>query len=173
MIKLFRRIRQNLLNEGNFKKYLLYAFGEIILVVVGILIALQINNWNTHRNGINNLIKSYEQLQQSLDVDLTNLSDIINVHIHASESADRAMNHLMRKQEWTTDLLSKILASDDLKFYAPQSSTFESIKLNGFELIDNPLLTNQLFRVYEEFTVKQWLGMADTFDEPFWQWICL
>jgi len=46
MIKFFRRIRKNLLTENKFSKYLLYAIGEIILVVIGILIALQINNWN-------------------------------------------------------------------------------------------------------------------------------
>ena len=46
MIKFFRKIRQNLLSEGKTGKYLKYAVGEIILVVIGILIALQINNWN-------------------------------------------------------------------------------------------------------------------------------
>ena len=49
MIKFFRKIRQKLLSENKFSKYLLYAIGEIILVVIGILIALQINNWNENR----------------------------------------------------------------------------------------------------------------------------
>jgi sensor domain CHASE-containing protein len=48
MIKFFRRIRQQLLSENKFSKYLLYAIGEIILVVIGILIALQINNNNNY-----------------------------------------------------------------------------------------------------------------------------
>ncbi len=46
MFKFFRKIRQKLLSENKLNKYLIYAFGEIILVVIGILIALQINNWN-------------------------------------------------------------------------------------------------------------------------------
>ena len=46
MLKFFRRIRRKLIDEGNLKKYLIYAIGEILLVVIGILIALQINNWN-------------------------------------------------------------------------------------------------------------------------------
>jgi len=46
MIKFFRNIRRQLLGEGKTGKYLKYAFGEIVLVVVGILIALSINNWN-------------------------------------------------------------------------------------------------------------------------------
>ncbi len=46
MLKFFRQIRQKLLTENRFSKYLIYAIGEIFLVVIGILIALQINNWN-------------------------------------------------------------------------------------------------------------------------------
>ena len=49
MIKFFRKIRQNLLSEGKTGKYFKYAIGEIVLVVIGILIALQINNWNESR----------------------------------------------------------------------------------------------------------------------------
>ncbi len=49
MIKFFRQIRQRLLRDNKFSKYLLYAVGEILLVVIGILIALQVNNWNEVR----------------------------------------------------------------------------------------------------------------------------
>lgn len=67
MIKFFRKIRQNLLSEGKTGKYLKYAIGEIVLVVIGILIALQINNWN-ERNKENN---SAKVLARSLIQDLT------------------------------------------------------------------------------------------------------
>lgn len=50
MIKFFRKIRKSLFEKGNFRKYSLYAIGEIILVVIGILIALQLNNLNEKRN---------------------------------------------------------------------------------------------------------------------------
>ena len=49
MIKFFRKIRQKLLNENRFSKYLVYAIGEIVLVMIGILLALQVNNWNELR----------------------------------------------------------------------------------------------------------------------------
>ena len=49
MIKFFRKIRQNLLTKNKFSKYLLYAIGEIVLVVIGILIALTINDFNQNR----------------------------------------------------------------------------------------------------------------------------
>ena len=49
MIKFFRKIRQQLLSQNKVSNYFFYAIGEIILVVIGILIALQINNWNENR----------------------------------------------------------------------------------------------------------------------------
>ena len=50
MIKFLRKIRQNLLADGKIGKYVKYAIGEIVLVVIGILIALQVDNWNEERN---------------------------------------------------------------------------------------------------------------------------
>lgn len=49
MINFFRNIRRQLANENKFQKYFRYAFGEILLVVIGIIIALQLNNWNDNR----------------------------------------------------------------------------------------------------------------------------
>lgn len=62
MIKFFRRIRQRLVSENKFSRYLLYAIGEIILVVIGILIALSINVWNDNRIAENNIQGYYERL---------------------------------------------------------------------------------------------------------------
>ncbi|MGB4840449.1 MAG: DUF6090 family protein, partial [Saprospiraceae bacterium] len=58
MIKLFRNIRQAMIKESKVSKYLQYAIGEIVLVVIGILIALQINTWNQNRIN-NSLEKGY------------------------------------------------------------------------------------------------------------------
>jgi len=63
MLKFFRKIRQQLLSENSYSKYLLYAVGEIILVVIGILIALQINNWNTANTEKQQIQKYYAQLR--------------------------------------------------------------------------------------------------------------
>ena len=68
MIKFFRKIRQKLLTENKFSKYLLYAIGEIVLVVIGILIALQINNWNELRKANNR----EHSLYQNILIDLEN-----------------------------------------------------------------------------------------------------
>src|SRR5210317_1371467 len=75
MIKFFRKIRQRLLSENKFSKYVFYALGEIFLVVLGILIALSINNWNTERIN-NNRVKQYAK---SLVQDLENDIEMINV----------------------------------------------------------------------------------------------
>ena len=74
MIKVFRNIRRRLLRENRFTRYMLYAIGEIILVVIGILIALQINNWNENRKTdiregelIENLHIEFQDNLQELD----------------------------------------------------------------------------------------------------------
>jgi len=74
MIKFFRKIRQKLLTENKFSKYLIYAIGEIILVVIGILIAVQINNWNTNRNEITRLNSILNIVKSDLIKDTLNIS---------------------------------------------------------------------------------------------------
>ncbi len=74
MIQFFRHIRKRLLSENKFSKYLLYAIGEIVLVVIGILIALQINNWNENQKdrqaenqALINLKLEFDENQNHLD----------------------------------------------------------------------------------------------------------
>ncbi|APY09532.1 hypothetical protein BWZ20_15010 [Winogradskyella sp. J14-2] len=86
MIKFFRKIRQKLLSENKFSKYLIYAIGEIVLVVIGILIALAINDWNEQRK-IGNLQKEY----------LTNLK----------KEATNNLNSVMIMKDYVTKLNSK------------------------------------------------------------------
>ena len=80
MIKFFSKIRQKMLTESKFGKYLLYAIGEIILVVIGILIALGINNWNQERKNTS-LRKSYlENLKVDLKKDIENLEQLNTIN---------------------------------------------------------------------------------------------
>lgn len=80
MIKFFRSIRQNLLNEGKTAKYFKYAIGEIVLVVIGILIALNINNWNENR--VRNIkVKTYlNNVIQDLTYDQETLNKMYSRH---------------------------------------------------------------------------------------------
>lgn len=77
MPKFFRKIRQKLLSENRFSKYLIYAIGEIILVVIGILIALQINNWNENQKARKAEIVLIKQLTKDLQKDAENLKAAI------------------------------------------------------------------------------------------------
>ncbi len=78
MIKFFRKIRQNLLSENKTGKYLKYAFGEIILVVIGILIALYINNWNENRLEKSELTNYFKQIKTELESDITHFNNDIS-----------------------------------------------------------------------------------------------
>jgi len=76
MIKFFRKIRQQLLTENKFSKYLLYAVGEIVLVIIGILFALQINNWNNEKNDIKDLKDNFTFLIEDLEKDKIQLTKL-------------------------------------------------------------------------------------------------
>jgi|AntRauTorckE6833_2_1112554.scaffolds.fasta_scaffold22364_1 hypothetical protein len=78
MIKFFRKIRQNLLSKGKTGKYLKYAIGEIVLVVIGILIALSINNWNQNRLELNRESKLLKTLLKDLQTAETESAESIN-----------------------------------------------------------------------------------------------
>ena len=74
MIKLFRKIRQRLLSEGKTGKYFKYAIGEIVLVVIGILIALQINDWNDQRKLKQQEQTYYCKISEDLKTDIKNIN---------------------------------------------------------------------------------------------------
>ena len=87
MIKFFRRVRQRLLTENKFSKYLIYAIGEIFLVVIGILIALQISNWNENRKArltevtkLNKLLEDLKLDSIAFDTNIKVLSEINSLH---------------------------------------------------------------------------------------------
>ena len=77
MIKFFRHIRQRTIKENRASKYLLYAIGEIVLVVIGILIALQINNWNEQRKLQSTAATIYTIVQSDLQSDLKSIDEVL------------------------------------------------------------------------------------------------
>jgi hypothetical protein len=87
MIKFFRHIRQKLLSQNRVTRYLAYAVGEILLVVMGILIALQVNNWNEYRKDRVKereiLIQLESEFQSNLD-QLDEKIEIRNLLVHSS-----------------------------------------------------------------------------------------
>lgn len=130
MIKFFRHLRQNLLTEGKTKKYLLYAVGEIILVVIGILIALQINNWNEYRKDKLLEAEYYCRLLEDVSQDeeqIIQLMQFADNRLKASNQAvrllqqDQANSIEVGKQIW---LATKAIYTD----FRPNNSAFEDLK---------------------------------------------
>ena len=103
MIKFFRNIRQNLLMKNQIGKYYKYAFGEIVLVVIGILIALSINNWNEARKNeikqsilIKNIIEDLRldsiHINKSLS-EVENQKSLVDDLIAKSLNKEKKLNH--------------------------------------------------------------------------------
>ncbi len=91
MIKFFHHIRQSLIAESRFGKYLLYVMGEIILVVIGILIALSINNWNETRKA-----NQFEhEILALIDQNLERDSILISIELSKSNEAIKLTNRLL------------------------------------------------------------------------------
>ena len=109
MIKFFRKIRQNLLSEGKLGKYIKYAIGEIILVVIGILIALQINNWNENRKQQSEIIDIYNQIALDLDNDISEFSSVIKYYDSIKPVYDAVISDT-RTVDLLDDGLSRIMA---------------------------------------------------------------
>lgn len=90
MIKFFRRIRQNLLSEGKTGKYLKYAIGEVILVVIGILIAIQLNDFNEDRKESKKELSFLQKLKDDINLDIQDLTlkdSILAVYQSSQEEA--------------------------------------------------------------------------------------
>lgn len=76
MLRFFRQIRQRLITDNKFTKYLLYAVGEILLVVIGILIALQVNTWKEERENKSRQHAFYRSVMVDLKSDRSNIEDL-------------------------------------------------------------------------------------------------
>lgn len=81
MIKFFRSIRQNLLQENRISKYAMYAVGEIFLVMIGILLALQFNNWNTEKSNEAKATWYLENIAEDMEYQKASLLDIKTLYV--------------------------------------------------------------------------------------------
>jgi hypothetical protein len=92
MFRIFRQIRKSTLFTAKLPKYLIYAIGEIVLVVIGILIALQVNNWNQERMDHSKSAEFHQRLLEDLDMVISFLDNVIeyseNVHSGISDAVD-------------------------------------------------------------------------------------
>ncbi len=154
MLKFFHGIRQKLLSENKFSKYLLYAIGEIVLVVIGILIALQINTWNEEQKSKALELNILKDLHNTLNADFELLNWGIAGNESAMESCKLVLAYLDQNKPY----------SDSLNFHFENShlwwktilttSAYERAKEHGLDFINDSLRKNlnSLYNLHLSFS---------------------
>ncbi|TYA59666.1 hypothetical protein FVF61_01030 [Formosa maritima] len=152
MIKFFRKIRYNLMEQNKSGKYFKYAIGEIILVVIGILIALQINNWNEKRKEQEKGQVYLERLKENLILDLEHLELNINFYKQVFEYGNLALAYsdgdtIESKNNW--EILVAFFHASQIWPLILTSSTYEELKSSGeLSLLQSVDLRNSLSYFY-------------------------
>ena len=151
MTPFFRRIRRKLANDNQFLKYSRYAIGEIVLVVIGILIALQINNWNESRKENVKLKKAIESVYNDLISD----SLLINSALPLVDERKTVITNLLRRSyatEANLDSLIQIMKYEfPIRWYSSpeyNTNTFSNLKSTGsFDILPSEI-KNSLSNYY-------------------------
>lgn len=150
MIPFFHKIRYKLAYDNQFLKYSRYAIGEIVLVVIGILIALQINNWNEARKERNLELQLLRSFERSLQKDLLDMDSNIRVHQNGIVAANTILKILEepgpRDSDSISVLMSKVLMPT---LFVYSTSAFETLKSKGVTLISNDSLRDHIIEVYD------------------------
>jgi hypothetical protein len=147
MIKFFRKIRQNLLSEGKTIKYFKYAIGEIVLVVIGILIALQINNWNENRKNRIAEADYYCRILEDLELNeklIDETSELISNKIKLCKELISDLNKIPNDR---SIILNKFVVALRQDVFVPSNIAFEDITSSGqLKLLTDLKLKNRLIQ---------------------------
>ena len=155
MLTFFRRIRQTLLDSGQTRKYILYAVGEVLLVMIGILLALQVNNWNERRKeralGKENIFKLYTSLEE----DLTNIENIIGQLESQLNSTERLLE-IYESDLWegldSVMVLQDVINTSMSIIAERNENAFDQLMSNGnLKLIVDKTLVNKLTDFYKSY----------------------
>ena len=149
MIKFFRKIRQNLLSNGETGKYLKYAVGEIVLVVIGILIALGINNWNESRKENLKEITNLKSLKSELEVSLEELKSDYEITKSFHNSTLKIQGWIKEKTPFSDSMPKDFFLSYQVSNFFPITSTYETFKNGNLELIQSDSLKIIITDIYE------------------------
>jgi len=150
MIKYFRRIRQRLISEGNLKRYLIYATGEILLVVIGILIALQINNWNEWRKDRVKEKVILIDLVKNVEINIQTFQNDINLLEDWGRSSEIIIQALESKSVYSDTLRPHFHNARITKQNLFISNIgYQSYKDSGLDLITNKYLSEEIIKLYE------------------------
>ena len=151
MIKFFRKIRFDLMEKNNTGKYLKYAIGETVLVVIGILIALSINNWNENKKTRNTEVKLLFELKGDLLKTKEDLLTDIDKSERILAATDTIYLEVMQGRKNNTDVILTIsnVELSDTPLLFPKLSAYKSIQGYGVNMISNDSLRRSLTELYE------------------------
>ncbi len=149
MIKFFRKIRQRLLTENKFSKYLLYAIGEIILVVIGILIALSINNWNNNNVRANQEVSLLQDMIVDLKQNINTSNAVLNIH-NATLKQNITLRQVLLSKDTKGDIPQRLIGSLSSSATPTYStSTYKTISQTGLNIVSSDTLKKSILRYYE------------------------
>ncbi|WP_026348486.1 DUF6090 family protein [Eudoraea adriatica] len=148
MIKFFRKIRQQLLSQNKLSKYLFYAIGEIVLVVIGILIALQINNWNNESADRDKEINILTEIKQNLEVNVNQFSAEIVNQDSIIQNIDIIMEQIKNNIPYHDSLGTKYASIAWTEEFNIANSAFETLKTLGFDLISSNSLRENVIHLF-------------------------
>lgn len=147
-MKFFRKIRQQLLTENKLSKYFIYAIDEIILVVIGILIALQINHWNQAKVKVVKEIEMLKGFQNQFKSDLIEIDSSLTFYKGATNSIGIILNHLENNLSYNDSLkLHFFITTRYWMGSVLDNHEFETLKSIGVDLISNEDIRNSIILI--------------------------
>ena len=146
---LLKIIRARLLNSNRLHKYLLYAMGEIILVVLGILIALKINNWNNERINQNKAESTYSHIRDQINEDQRSLTEAKGVNAYFSGTYAYASSIISSQDKSRLDTLAYLsMGLSQYSDFRRSGNIYETLVNSGdISLLENRAITDGLQRL--------------------------
>lgn len=150
MIGFFRKIRKKLADDNNPAKYARYAIGEVLLIIVGVLIAISAAEWNSNRKNSINEAKALKEIYKGLQVDHAALEQVIFKTERGINSIKILDRLLMENMPTITSSLDTLFgAVYGFRFFVFEKTNYEDLKANGLNLIKSDSLRRQLIHVFE------------------------
>ena len=149
MIKFFRKIRYNLMSENKTSQYLKYAIGEILLVMIGILLALQVNNWNNHRLKKQLEVSILKQANIDIQSMLNYMSGDREVLKKGVQSHLNIVDYIEQDVEYHDSMCFDFhwLIKDEYMY--PITSAYDVLKAEGLDLVQNDSIRMGLQGIFE------------------------
>ncbi|MBN3520369.1 hypothetical protein JYB62_10170 [Algoriphagus lutimaris] len=154
MINFFRKIRYRLMEHQLIGKYMKYAVGEIILVVIGILIAFQLNEWNDHRKQVKLEQEYYCRLLDDVRLDEKQTQILLEQAEERLVASNHAVRLLLEDNSEKIEIASQITRSTKAVFsdFKPNNSAFDDLKSGAnLNIISDKLIIKALNRYFNRF----------------------